>query len=388
MNRQPRRGTRSSSFLLRAFLLGLALILFLLETVGLVELDLSSTSPLHEGSVESPVSGEYRGSAAQVYFTTPLLQGGKAGYREDLDERMAAEIERAQMSVDIAAYELNLDSITHALLAAHRRRVRVRLVTDSHSSDEPAVQRLYQAGVPVVENRREALMHHKFVVLDGEVVWTGSWNLTVNDTYRNHNNSIRIVSSMLAENYTTEFEEMFISHTFGPDSLPNTPYPHIVLCDSGAGSEIELANYFAPEDQVADQIIALLQDARSSIRFMAFSFTDDQIGQVLVEKARSGLIVQGVFEKRNSGSEFSEYNRLQRAGLDVLTDANPYIMHHKVFILDDQIVVTGSYNFTKNAALFNDENLLVIRSPAIAAEYQAEFERIYTQAATVAQSSG
>lgn len=387
MTRQSRKSARPS-LLRRAFLLGLALILFLLESAGLIELGLSpAPSPLHEGSVESPGSGEDGEGVVQVYFTTPRLEDRKAGTRDGLDERVAADIERARVRVDVAAYELNLDSVTQALLTAHRRGVRVRLVTDSHSMDEPAVRKLHQAGVLVVEDQREAMMHHKFIVLDGEVVWTGSWNLTANDTNRNNNNLVRIVSSMLAENYTTEFEEMFISRAFGPDSLPNTPYPHITLSDS-AGCEIELANYFAPEDQVADQIMELLEQARSSIRFMAFSFTDDRIGRMLVDKAKSGVIVQGVFEKRNSGTAYCEYDRLHRAGLDVLTDANRYMMHHKVFILDDQVVVTGSYNFTRNAALFNDENLLVIRDPAIAAEYQAEFERIYSQAAAAAQSSG
>lgn len=387
MTRQPRKSARLSVWR-RVFLLGLALILFLLESAGLVELGLSPTpSPPDEGSVESPGSGEDDEGAVQVYFTTAWWQGKKAGTQGSLDERVAADIERARVSVDVAAYELNLDTITSALLTAHRRGIQVRLVIDSHSTDEPAVQKLQDAGVPVVEDQREPLMHHKFIVLDGEVVWTGSWNLTANDTDRNNNNVVRIVSSMLAENYTTEFEEMFIHRAFGPDSLPNTPYPHIIVSDS-AGGEIELASYFAPEDQVADQIIALLEEARSSIRFMAFSFTDDRIGRVLLEKARSGLIVQGVFEKRNSGTAYCEYHRLHRAGLDVLTDANPYMMHHKVFILDDQVVVTGSYNFTRNAALLNDENLLVIRDPAIAAQYQAEFERMYSQAAAAAQSSG
>ncbi len=387
MTRQPRKSARLSVWR-RIFLLGLALILFLLESAGLVELGLSPTpSPPDEGSAESPGSGEDDEGAVQVYFSTPWLQDKKAGIQGSLDERVATDIERARVSVDVAAYELDLESVTQALLSAHRRGVQVRLVIDSHSADEPAVQRLQGVGVPVVPDQGEALMHHKFIVLDGEVVWTGSWNLTANDTDRNNNNLVRIVSSMLAENYTTEFEEMFIRRAFGPDSLPDTPYPHVIVSDS-AGGEIELASYFAPEDQVADQIIALLEEARSSIRFMAFSFTDDRIGRVLVEKARSGLIVQGVFEKRNSGTPYCEYHRLHRAGLDVLTDANPYMMHHKVFILDDQVVVTGSYNFTRNAALANDENLLVIRDPAIAAEYRAEFDRIYGQAAAAAQSSG
>jgi phosphatidylserine/phosphatidylglycerophosphate/cardiolipin synthase-like enzyme len=52
-------------------------------------------------------------------------------------------------------------------------------------------------------------------------------------------------------------------------------------------------------------------------------------------------------------------------------------MHHKVFIIDGQIVVTGSYNFSRSAEERNDENLLVIHNAAIASLYQDEFDKIY-----------
>jgi phosphatidylserine/phosphatidylglycerophosphate/cardiolipin synthase-like enzyme len=142
-----------------------------------------------------------------------------------------------------------------------------------------------------------------------------------------------------------------------------------------------MENYFAPEDRVEEKIVTLLQGAKRSIRFMAFSFTDDGIGTAVRDKAKGGLAVQGVFEARGSETEYSEYEPMRRAGLDVLTDGNPYVMHHKVFILDGETVLTGSFNFTQSADESNDENLLVIHDPAIAALYQAEFERVYAQAA-------
>ena len=61
-------------------------------------------------------------------------------------------------------------------------------------------------------------------------------------------------------------------------------------------------------------------------------------------------------------------------------DGNPGLMHHKVIIIDRSIVITGSYNFSASAEEVNDENLIVIFSPDIAAQYLAEFMRIYAQA--------
>jgi phosphatidylserine/phosphatidylglycerophosphate/cardiolipin synthase-like enzyme len=63
--------------------------------------------------------------------------------------------------------------------------------------------------------------------------------------------------------------------------------------------------------------------------------------------------------------------------MDVTLDGNPRLMHHKVMIIDQQIVITGSYNFSNNAERYNDENTLIIHNQGIAAEYMAEFQQIY-----------
>jgi len=361
--------------------------LYLLQVTGVLDLGLFDTGtppptdtsheivppPTEEsGGSSPPASGE---GSIQVYFTTPKYPDTEADHHGGLDETVAADIGKARSTVDVAAYQLDLEAVAQALIDAHKQGVQVRLVTDSDNVDEPAVRKLDRAGIPIVEDKREAIMHDKFIVLDHAIVWTGSWNLTVNCTYRNNNNAVRIVSKALADNYAAEFEEMFTDKAFGPGSPANTPHPRLTV------GNIPMENYFAPEDHVADKIVTLLKGAKRSIRFMAFSFTDDRIGQVVRDKAKAGLAVQGVFEARGSDTEYSEYGRMHRAGLDVLTDGNPYTMHHKVFILDDAMVLMGSFNFTQSANEANDENLLVVRDPAIAALYQAEFERVYAQAA-------
>jgi len=204
------------------------------------------------------------------------------------------------------------------------------------------------------------------------VLWVGSWNLSVNDTYKNNNNVLRFAIPELAANYTAEFEEMFVNGLFGPRSPAATPYPVIQLSD---GTEIE--TYFSPEDNPRAALLARLRQAEREIDFMAFSFTDSEMARILLEKARNGVRVRGVFEARNATSESSAYNTLRQAGLDVRLDGNRYTMHHKVVIIDGRIVITGSYNFSASAAESNDENLLIITNPELASRYQAEFEKVY-----------
>jgi phosphatidylserine/phosphatidylglycerophosphate/cardiolipin synthase-like enzyme len=71
---------------------------------------------------------------------------------------------------------------------------------------------------------------------------------------------------------------------------------------------------------------------------------------------------------------------LRQGGVDVLEDGNCYILHHKVIIIDERTVITGSYNFTNSAERDNDENLVIVDDPNLARAYLDEFERVYAQA--------
>ena len=76
----------------------------------------------------------------------------------------------------------------------------------------------------------------------------------------------------------------------------------------------------------------------------------------------------------------SETPRLRQAGIDIRLDSNSNNMHHKVILIDEAIVILGSYNFTGSAEEKNDENVLILHDPALASQFLIEFERIYRSA--------
>jgi phosphatidylserine/phosphatidylglycerophosphate/cardiolipin synthase-like enzyme len=91
--------------------------------------------------------------------------------------------------------------------------------------------------------------------------------------------------------------------------------------------------------------------------------------------------VAGVLDESQARSNIGgEYLNFLENGVDVRLDGNPAGMHHKVIIIDCRTVITGSYNFSSNARTRNDENTLILHSPEIAALYEQEFERVWTQA--------
>jgi phosphatidylserine/phosphatidylglycerophosphate/cardiolipin synthase-like enzyme len=306
-----------------------------------------------------------------VYFTDPSSPSATS-YRGGPDKALAAAIDQARVSVDMAIYDLNLWSIRDALVAALRRGVSVRVVTESDNMDEQELQDLIGAGIKVLGDRHESLMHDKFVVIDRLEVWTGSMNYTTGDGYLDNNNLIRLRSSKLAEDYTHEFEQMFVDDHFSTDKIPGTPNPTVMV----NGSQIEV--YFSPEDGALEHILNAVNSAQESIYFMAYSFTTDELAKAMIERAKAGVTVRGVIDKdqyhSNAGTEF---DTLHNAGIDVWLDGNPRLMHHKVIIIDQKVVITGSYNFSNNAEHYNDENTLIIHNQEISAQYMTEFQKTY-----------
>jgi phosphatidylserine/phosphatidylglycerophosphate/cardiolipin synthase-like enzyme len=316
-------------------------------------------------------SGGTETSSITVYFTDPLAANAKNKVG-GADEQVAKAIRNAKSSVDMAMYNLSLPSIGDALLDAHARGVRVRLVMESESMDGDVPQELIEAGIEIVGDGRQGLMHNKFTIIDGEEVWMGSLNLTSSNTYSDFNNLVRFRSKRMAQNYTKEFEEMFNDNLFGPADLPETPNPVISL----GGGTVE--TYFSPDDGVAQHLVQLIESADESIYFLAYSFTSDEIAQAMLDRMKAGVEVRGVMDesqyKSNTGTE---YDVLRKAGADVRLDSIPGLLHHKVIIVDGKAVAFGSYNFSRNAEKINDENMVIVFNPTIAQKFVAEFERIF-----------
>jgi phosphatidylserine/phosphatidylglycerophosphate/cardiolipin synthase-like enzyme len=338
---------------------------------------LSGTDPDNTISLtEIPMLVGYgvHGSWFDIYFTDPINPAGKQ-ITGGPDGPLVAAIDSARLSVDAAIYSLSLDSVRNALIHAYRRGVQVRVVMESDNIDSTDPQTLLDAGIPLLGDRRQGLMHDKFVVIDRTDVWTGSMNYTNDGAYADNNNMIHIRSEKVADDYETEFNDMFVDDKFGPDLGVVTPNPRVTV----DGTPLDI--YFSPDDHVQAALIDLLNNAQSSIYFLAYSFTADPLGEAIRRRAAAGIKVSGVMEAEQVASNSgTEYDAFRAAGLDVRLDGNQGQMHHKVMIIDGQIVVTGSYNFSASAENTNDENVMVIYNPDIALLYLREFQRVYTLA--------
>ena len=351
---------------------GVVILAILFIAIGLIWGQQNGTNGTPTAAPGTSTSSDWY----QVYFTDPHYPDNPADHHGGIDTHLVDLMNKATKTIDVADYDFDLADVATAMSQAEARGVRVRMVTDTdtytstNKDIKAAFATLKTAKIPVVDDQREAIMHNKFTVVDGEWVSTGSWNYTDGDSYHLNNNMIVIHSTELATNYSNEFEKMFVQKDFGKAKDKSLPHPMFNI----EGTSIQ--NCFAPELDCASLIVQTLNNAQTSIDFLAFSFTEDSIGNAMLARSKSGVSVSGVFETTGSQTQYSEYGKLKGAGLPVYTDGNPWSMHHKVIIVDNHIVIFGSFNFSESANESNDENLLIIDNADLAHAFTAEFQRV------------
>lgn len=312
------------------------------------------------------------GGTWEVYFSNVYTGELDENTPHTLDKRLVAKLDSALERVDTALYHLDSTPVTDALIGAYKRGVKVRVFTENKYADEEEIKRLQKAGISVRDDdNNDGLMHHKFIVIDERYVWTGSYNITYNGAYKNSNNVVWIDSVPLAKNFTQEFRALYFSEQYGKSSNPFIPYRQVTLTDG-----TQVSTYFAPKSDTIPPLLDEIKSAKTSIYFMAFSFTHNKLGEAIRKRHKAGVTVGGVFDE-NGINEYSEYESMEKIGISVKVDTSPGAMHHKVIIIDEETVITGSYNFSKNAEKRNSENLLIIKgNKDIGKLYLDEFNRL------------
>lgn len=133
--------------------------------------------------------------------------------------------------------------------------------------------------------------------------------------------------------------------------------------------------FFTPGNTVETAIAEVIAAARQRILVQAYSFTNPLIVQALAEAKSRGVNVVVILDKSNRTQKYSAADFTAHSGIETLIDAKHAIAHNKVMIIDDQIVITGSYNFTRAAEKSNAENLVIIESGPIAEKYVRNWQK-------------
>jgi len=127
--------------------------------------------------------------------------------------------------------------------------------------------------------------------------------------------------------------------------------------------------YFSPNGGCTEAIVKELNNAKSEILVQAYSFTSKPIAKSLVDAHKRGVKVEVILDKSQRTEKYTSATFLANMRIPVYIDAKHAIAHNKIIIIDRGTVITGSFNFTKNAEEKNAENLIIIKSKELASIY-------------------
>jgi phosphatidylserine/phosphatidylglycerophosphate/cardiolipin synthase-like enzyme len=340
-----------------------------------------------------------------VFF---LSQGDQTA--ESVMGRLTDFISAAKESLDFAIYDMRLsDSLKQMFAGALQDRakngIRIRICFDGDKPISPnpsmgqdpaspgtsaAVESL---GFPWRRIAGTKLMHHKFIVRDGESVRTGSLNLTDDAFTLMENNVVEIESREMAQYFVKDFEQLWETENF--DNTGNIKTAPVPLIFGGQPATAQVM--FSPGTGLAidEEVAKRVRAAKRRIRICSLLINSGTLIGALQSVLTTGRVkVDGIYDRTQMSEVYDQWkhvpqnhwkipalqNVIARAGL-VGKNSTPYtpngrhdFMHNKILVVDDT-VITGSYNFSRSAQ-YNAENILFIESAALAQVYSDYIDRL------------
>lgn len=136
---------------------------------------------------------------------------------------------------------------------------------------------------------------------------------------------------------------------------------------------------FSPGTSCRRSIINALTNARKSVEICVFTIADDQISNAIIAAHKRGIAIRIITDNDKSTDDGSDIDRLVHEGIEVIMDNSSYHMHHKFAIFDQERLLNGSFNWTRSASEYNQENLLSTNDPTLVSAYQQEFTKLWRQ---------
>lgn len=313
------------------------------------------------------------------------------GAPDDLDAAIRGFLDDAEHTLLVAVQEIDSEPIADALLSAARRGVRVRVILEgdylledkardepwtpappatSHEGNRTILNAFLRARVDVISDLNPRIFHQKFVVRDPgfptAAVLTGSTNFTLTDTGRNGpagnnlNHVVVLRSATAVAQYAAEFERLR-SGTFGDLHERVEPRPREFTL-----GRIRVKPLFAPRHGPEMEVMKQMLKATTRIDFAMFTFSSTSgIDDTMLRLAQAvpKVRVRGVLDRGQGLRSWAPTARLTGAGIELHVNApgnGVRKIHHKLMVIDERLVIAGSFNYTEPATIFNDENIVVL----------------------------
>lgn len=289
-------------------------------------------------------------------------------------------IDGAEKRLFIAVQELDSPPIAEAIVRAKQRKVLVKLVLEAdylrerialanpfQIGGENEVNRvlhdaILRANINVHSDYNQDIFHQKFMVRDSKSILTGSTNFTVTDTTANLNHIVIVHDETVAKNYDREYTEIQQGH-FGKLNEGHDPRPAEVMV-----SDVRVKILFAPDHNPEMEIMKQIAKAKRRVDFAIFTFASSSgIDDQLILAKHAGISIRGALFKSQANQSWAATEALENAGLSLffiprsgLPKPAPRKLHHKLMVVDEQLIIAGSFNYTGPATQLNDENIIIL----------------------------
>lgn len=278
--------------------------------------------------------------------------------------------------LEIAVQELDNIEIAKAILDARKRKVIVKLVIEqdylrtTRFKNKPFVpggtnetnreihNAILRSNIDIKCDYNTSIFHQKFIIRDRSSVLTGSTNFTDTGTHKNLNHIVIVHDIEVAKVYGKEFREIQRGH-FGKYNEGHDKAPKEVVV-----SNIPIRILFAPDHNPEMEIMKQLLKAKQRVDFAIFTFAKSSgIDDTIIRLRDLGMSVRGVFDAKQGGQKWSATHTLKDKGAELYEVKHTKTigkLHHKLMVLDDQVVIAGSFNYTGPANRVNDENIIIL----------------------------
>ncbi|MEW5906554.1 MAG: phospholipase D-like domain-containing protein [Elusimicrobiota bacterium] len=316
--------------------------------------------------------------------------------RADVEALIASAVYSCRETLDVAVYGFTLPRAAAAILDAHKRGVRVRVISnETHalgSKVSPELRSLMAAGVEVRTLRGAGsygIMHNKLGIYDGRMVSAGSFNWAVTADSANHENIVFIREENTVDGYAKYFDWMW-RFTRSPEDGPGPAYSqsHFGPPPEDRSRPVYfngamLPGYsFSPAGRTEEDLVTAARFARRSIKAAVFSFYSSTVGQALVEARKRGVEVEVVTDRvQASQSHMTGY--LAENGVKFRWSRGQDgrgVMHHKYAVFDEKLLMTGSFNWSVNAQSNNFENMYYTTAPEYVPAFSGHFDQVFGSA--------
>ncbi len=323
-------------------------------------------------------------SDVALYFNSPLIYHKPQNSCESQTcKPLLKLIKESKKSIDVVIYGLReQDEILNALIEAKDRGVIVRVVSDVDTKGgnyyDPSHILANSIHTLKTDSGRGAsyIMHNKFFVFDGSVVWSGSTNISssCNGGY-NANSAVVIKNREIAKAYMAEFDEMYERGRF--HRKKEIHKNAIIEAIDTKSTKLKLS--FSPKGDSAEHIIIpAIKGAKERIDIAMFYFTHKEIADVVVDAHNRGVSVRAIMDASGSANRYSVLKNLRDAGIPTKVENWGGKMHMKLAVIDGKHLINGSMNWTKAGNSTNDENTLLITDTKVAKEAHEFFEYMWS----------